>query len=529
MIGLDGMTRKPQSAAVRRVLTAALLAVPVVLWAGSAAAQGNYQEAPIGGRTTLMGGTGVALGGDGASPFMNPATIARIQDRSIAFSSRIVRYEERRFTNLYQPGDVNAARFGELRLNEAPTTTRSLQLLPNSTCLFFDPRGLPTKRFLRHVAGSQKLAICLGKTEEGKFSFTGRSVTGASNLRLVNESQTIDHEWMNWGIGPSWSIYLTERVALGGSLFVSRTKHMESVTALSLAEDTDTGSSLRTDYQFASEGNSWDLVGHLGATARVSEAIILGASVRTPGLHLYDSYRATYFRGYDEGGLTGEWWGGEGSFDVNRPMRLSLGLGAEWKQLRLELDVFWYEGQDNYAKASVRRDNTSVVNGVVVGRSNDLLTLTEKANSVVNLALGAEWFVAGDLSLAGGIITDFSSLPELDERPSDPRLFRSRADALHGSLGVVSYTDAGDLLVGVRVDHATGQAAVPNPFQLPPRLERVDYRQVGVMLILAGRINLTNVVEAAKHIGDTVEGDAPAPPSHPLRPSRKPNQDPKKK
>lgn len=504
----------------RTALVALLVTTP-----GPAAAQGNYEAAPIGGRTTLMGGTGIALGGDGASPFMNPATIARIQDRSLAFSSRILRYEERKFFNLHQPGDVDAAQFGDLQLSDTSTTSRSLRLLPNSTCLFFDPTGLPTKRLLDHMAGRQKLAVCLGKTEESKLSFTGRSVSGASTSRLVNQSQTIEHEWMNWGIGPSWSIYLSDDVAVGASLFASRTKHKESVTALTLAGSDTGGSTLRTDYQFASEGNSWDLVAHLGATARLSPTFVVGASVRAPGIHLYDKYRATYFRGYDEGSLTGSWWGVEGSFVVERPTRFSVGVGAEWKQLRLELDAFYYTGQDEYARATGERDVTQVTAGVVTSRGTETMTLTERSNPVTNLAFGAEWFVAGDLSLVGGVITDFSSLPELDDRPSDPRLFRSRSDAIHGSLGVVSYGAAGDLLVGVRLDHAKGQAAVVNPFQLPPRLERVDYRQVGVMLILAGRVSLTNVVEAARSIGDAVEGESSEPPEHPLRPLRKPDDE----
>jgi hypothetical protein len=38
------------------------------------AAQGNDLSAPTGGRSALMGNTGVALARDGAAPFYNPAT-----------------------------------------------------------------------------------------------------------------------------------------------------------------------------------------------------------------------------------------------------------------------------------------------------------------------------------------------------------------------------------------------------------------------------------------------------------------------
>ena len=45
---------------------------------------------------------------------------------------------------------------------------------------------------------------------------------------------------------------------------------------------------------------------------------------------------------------------------------------------------------------------------------------------------------------------------------------------------------------------------------------------LGIMLILAGRISLTNVVAAARNIGDAVEGDSPAPPERPIQPLQKP-------
>ena len=498
------------------------VAVIALFFAQPAFAQGNYQSAPLGGRTTLMGGTGIALGTDGAAPFMNPATIARIEDRSIAFSSRIFRYSERRFQNLHQPGPVDPNQFGGLKLGDTSQTYRTLQLLPNSTCLFFDTSRVRTEQLLSDRAGKQTLAICLGKTEESSFSFTGESLTGASAGLRFNLSKTVEHEWMNWGIGPAWSVYLTDDIAIGTSLFVSRTKHSESVTSLMLAEDASTGMVSQTAYQFASSGNSWDLVGHLGATVKLSKVLTFGASVRAPGVHLYDAYKATYDRGYDAGTQSELWWGGEGSFRVRRPARISLGLGAEWRQLRVELDSFYYTGQHEYVHAELDRDTVTTAGGSVTSRSQSTLSLTEEARPVVNLALGAEWFATRDLSLVGGFITDFSSVPELPQVPRDPRLFRNRANAFHGSAGVVSYSDTGDLLVGLRLDHARGEAAVVNPFMLPPRLERVDYRELGVMFILAGRISLTNVVKAAKGIGDAVEGDAPAPGEHPRRPMVKP-------
>src|SRR5882757_4888805 len=75
-------------------------------------AQGNDQFAPTGGRSTLMGNTGVALARDGSAPFYNPATIVRISDERLAFSVNFYSLELMHFSNFHEPGPVDRAVFG---------------------------------------------------------------------------------------------------------------------------------------------------------------------------------------------------------------------------------------------------------------------------------------------------------------------------------------------------------------------------------------------------------------------------------
>ena len=63
-----------------------------------------------------MGGTGVALGRDAAAPFLNPATVARIDDTGVAFSSNFYSFTSTQFTGFHQPGPVDTAQFGALKL-----------------------------------------------------------------------------------------------------------------------------------------------------------------------------------------------------------------------------------------------------------------------------------------------------------------------------------------------------------------------------------------------------------------------------
>src|SRR5689334_14206697 len=86
-------------------------ALPVVVLLGTtdvARAQANDRSSPLGGRSALMGNTGVALGRDGAAPFLNPATVVAIDDRRLAFSVNFLTFQVNDFSDWQQPGTVDA-------------------------------------------------------------------------------------------------------------------------------------------------------------------------------------------------------------------------------------------------------------------------------------------------------------------------------------------------------------------------------------------------------------------------------------
>src|SRR5687767_8918643 len=87
-------------------------------------AQGNDLSSPTGGRSALMGNTGVALGRDGAAPFNNPAAIVRIRDESLAFSVNYYSLGIASFERWHQPGPV-AEQFGQVKLQSEPLSDSS--------------------------------------------------------------------------------------------------------------------------------------------------------------------------------------------------------------------------------------------------------------------------------------------------------------------------------------------------------------------------------------------------------------------
>jgi hypothetical protein len=160
----------------------------------------------------------------------------------------------------------------------------------------------------------------------------------------------------------------------------------------------------------------------------------------------------------------------------------------------------------------------------VTSRTNEQIVLQESVHPLVNLGAGAEWFVARNLSLLFGLSTDLSALSELEDGVIDATLFRARMNWLRGGAGLASYTDFGDFVFGLRGDFGWGELQAVNTFVEPNRLELVDQREVGVMLVLAGRVSLGTIRHTALGVQHVVEGEAPEPGPAPPQPTRQPKK-----
>jgi len=483
-----------------------------------ALANGNHHSAPLGGRSAVMGGTGIALGVDGAAPFLNPAAIVRIEEGSLAFSSRFFRFSERTIVAFHEPGAVDAGRFGTLELEETTLRESSLDTIPGSACFFFASSSWrpPETR-----AGKQHFALCLAKTEQSEFFLTGVPFRRASAGRIVDQTQSLRQEWSRRSGGPSWGYYLTDRIAVGASVFVTRSKYRNIVNASTVVADDATGAAVATSYQSALNAYSWELAAHLGVTYQLSNPLTLGLSVRTPAVHLVGGADYGLFTSFDDGAAEERIAIAEGTYVARPPPSIGVGLGAEAGRVRVEVDAVFHTGQNEYAQIELDRDTVDVSGGVVSARARDKLVLSDDVGAVLNGGAGVEWFVARDLSLLGGIETDVNALPERKASTIDQRVFRSRLDVLAASVGMAYYGTRGDVLVGLRGDYGSGEIAVVNPFVEPSRFEIVDQHEWGVMLILAGRLSLKNLGRAADRVDDALTGAAPKPATKPREPMQR--------
>jgi hypothetical protein len=479
-----------------------------------------------------MGGTGVALGVDGAAPFLNPATLSRIEDKKLAFSSRFFGYFQRSFDDWQAPGDVDPARVGDLQIKPESQSLRYLAVLPDSACIYLDwttRKAVKNKSRLyrapvaRATTGSGKLGACLARTEESSFEMNALNFAANTSSGRVNQTQTIGRIFTSWSGGPSFAFAFDEDFSIGAAFYGVKNRYVSHATVATIVGGSSEVLPSSMMFQSSMEAQSWDALAHVGVLYRVNDTITAGLSLRTPSIHIYDDVDASVSQVV--GGATSDtrYWSAGGSFEMASPARLSVGLGMEWDRLRLEINGFLYVPLAELARADMIREGVSIRPGITPVRSLDRLTLIEAASPVANVGIGSEFFLTRDLSVLSGFSTDLSAISPLSEaEPYAARIFHDRTNGVHGGVGIASYTDYGDLVFGLRASYLWGETSAVNTFVSPALLEGVDFKGFTAVLVVAGRVSAGSVKEAAEDVGDAVKGEAPAPVGKPTEPMREP-------
>ncbi|HXN31075.1 MAG TPA: hypothetical protein VN894_04405 [Polyangiaceae bacterium] len=481
-----------------------LVALAVLVLVGAAApaparAQGNLRAAPTGGRSVLMGGTGVALGRDAAAPFLNPATVARIDDSGIAFSSNFYTFTATQFTGFHQPGPVDTAQFGALNLPQPDLSRGRIDGLPATLCLFLKV-GHHTAPITadENRAGRQKLAACLGNVERQLFDATGQGYTGDSGGLHTTQAISIARRWNRLYVGPSYSVYVTDRLAIGASLDAISTTASStwSVDTLSYGGP---GPAAASGFDTSYNAYSIDLGALFGVIYHIDSHQIVGLSVSTPTLHVVGGYKSTATIGELAPNPAVSLTTASGGFISAPPVRVSAGLGAELGRLRIEVDATLWVPVQPFARAEAQVSQTTLVGNVSTLRSyNELVDVDTQP--IVDTSFGVEWFLSPSWSLLGGASTDWSALDALPSSPMPSTVAETRLHRLTTSFGVGMHGVATELLLGTELSYGWGRSIAVDPYVDPPRLALVDEHAFGVMLVVAGRTSLAVVRETLSRV-----------------------------
>ena len=505
----------------RAHLVVGATSLALAAWAGPASAQGNDRSQPTGGRSALMGNTGVALAEDGAAPFLNPATIVRINDQSLAFSVNFFSFGATHFSGWHQPGKVDAARFGNVGLNDTSIDTNGFNVLPSTLCLFFTVAGVTAEGEPTGVLhkGRQKLAVCVGSLEAtnlnlGALAFNG-SVPGGPTMQV----QSFSSNWNRLYIGPTYSVSLSDDFAIGLSLHGVSTNDTFAVEGSSVTS-TAAGGSIQSSLGTSGNGHAVDLTALLGATYRLGP-VTIGASFQTPSLHFYGAYNGALHNQYAGGGNeSATLTNGSGSFDAPPPVRAALGIGASWDRIKLELDGS-YQFAISSTIGTTLAASSVTTSGAAATSTTFGGTYSIPSRPMFNLAAGAEYFLSPDFSVIGGVSTNVSTVSALAPSMSLANLLPERSNSVSASFGIGSYGSAGDILIGLQLGYGWGQALAVNPYVVPNDWAVVDTQTYSGMLILAGATNLKAIRRAVEKVENVVTtgkpGDA-SPKTPPIPP-----------
>ena len=485
--------------------TGAVLAAAWLAWSSGAAAQASYESAPIGGRSALMGGTGVALGRDGGGPFLNPATITHVNDSGVAFSVNFYQLQVTHLTDFHQPGPVDP-RYAGMSLPSPALDTSRFDALPSTLCLFLTlgawGDGAPPDEASAHPRrkGHRKLAACVASPERQAFSATATGYTGASQGTQVTQATSVSEFWNRVYVGPSYAVYVSDTVALGAALHgVGTVTNATWGVDTLLADASGTGAS--SSYATAMTAYSVDLEAAFGLTWHLDDRQTIGLSVATPSLHVLGRYEGTSSVQSLDGAGTATLTTGTGSYRATTPIRVGAGLGAEVGRGSIEADLSAYIPVTDLAHADVQGTRATVPASSTAALAQ---RLTVPGWPVVDAGLGFEVFVSRSLSLLMGGHTDLSAVAPLPASPPAGTLAQSRMQRVAASLGLGSYGAGTELLFGTELSYGWGKSIAVDSFVSPPSLAVVPARSFGAVFIVAGGVSLTSVKRTLRDLQDVV-------------------------
>ncbi len=485
---------------LRQYLVVVASLVVSAFGATEARAQGNYRTIPIGGRTTLVGGTGVVYGSDGAAAFLNPATVVRVDPGRLTFAVNFYSIGYSHAPRWYEPGEVDRARFGDISSAGASVSNVSFEALPSTLCLFLRTGdiGIFTRQAEAELrARGARIGVCFGTTQSREFAYSAENFSRSGAGFATRQGQTLTEAYRRFSVGPTYAMNVDDHLSIGASLHASIASYRSLVAATSTTYGPGP-SPISTSFYAASRGVSFQGTATIGATYRVGGQT-LGLALESPSLHFFGSggaNRATHTEGpVDASSMLIA----DGSFQSASPGRISMGTGIEDTWGSAELDVSVSLPMQRAYRADLEGTLVTVDQSRVTDQPVTL-ALSGRTKGVVNVSAGGQLWVNSRVSVLGGIGTDISAVPKGGLSRDQMNYLTVLADRYYASFGVGSHGTGGDLLVGAELSYMGGQRLALNNYVLPPTMTPTGYGAFSAVFVVSGSTSLTAIKRAVKDV-----------------------------
>lgn len=495
-----------------RLLVSIVLSVAVVAALPStAAAQGSYRLAPVGGRTTLVGGTGLAYGNDSAAAFLNPATVVRVDSLRLAFSVNFYQFSLVSAPNWYQPGPIDQSRFGNVSRDGAAIDNFDFDSLPGSLCLYFKVAdiGFLAREASKDLRERQaRLGMCLASVQNGIYSYNDEAYSQKTPFGVSRQAGSVRQSFRRFAIGPTYSMYVNNALAVGASFHFTRSS-LRSTIGNTATLYGASAAPLSSVLYNASRGDSHALTLTVGATYRIGSRQTVALALESPSLHLFGSGGINNYSGFDGPGENrSAGLSASGKFATQTPLRVSLGTGIEGSWGSAEVNVAFHTAVGAAYRAQFEGRTIDRNGATTVDRSLDFDS-SARARGAVNIGVGGEYFFMPSLSVLGGLSTDISAVPRGALGKDQFNFFPDDMNRVASSIGIGSHGPGGDLLLGAEFSYGWGDRLAPNAYQVPSRIETTGVEQYAVLFVLAGSTSLRNIKRAVEDVTNALDPSAP--------------------
>jgi hypothetical protein len=376
---------------LRAGVAALALALPGL--AGSAAAQdappavtpslmlSGYNRHPVGVLGSIEGGAIAARASDSSSLWYNPAGQATHEELVFSGSASVFEWT---WTTVDGHGDwIDDGYYNSVRA-AAGGTAAAL-----GSKEWFWGGMIAAPRSWRQASNTEAL------------------VDTADGLRMLAKVDTSEIETYFAGLGLGWKPRAAWRFGASAGVLGSWFQADQSATARELTD----GGGQSVVAVLRASGVSYDLRLNAGVQHDVGERLTVGLSLRSPGLHLWDTADLSYdLLGTGAGGASQVTFRDTGaSTEYRYPLEGTLGVAYRGDTWALECDVTAYDSIPEYTFLGSDKV-VRVATGDALARAqfNDVRV---SADPVVNLAIGGRVRLARNWKLHGGAYTDISPAP----------------------------------------------------------------------------------------------------------------------
>jgi long-chain fatty acid transport protein len=379
---------------LKTVITAAatLLFSAALLPASVKADEFHYVNILIGDRAADMGGAYTAISDNASGCSYNPAGIAFGQGSNLSASVNGFSYSNKKYKNAMEKTDGT-------RLDWNQTSS---VLLPNFFGATYDsPYGT--------LGISYAVPDSVQRRQKQRFFDLKSTLPGARISEYDLNINDVDNQYL---FGPSYAVKLRDNFSLGVTLYASYHDSTVIRNGILFLNDTTTG--LQTGFEWRNSyiyRTEWGLKPTIGMIWSPTEKLAFGLTAAQHYLlrsdHLTSMTVNTNVLGSDPNSPAGL----RNRDDNNRDLPLEIKAGIAYfpsASLLLSADLSYHDNSGKF-----ERDASSIRYTSTDPATRSAFTISDNMAPVLNLALGAEYYLNDRYALRGGLYTDFANTDKL--------------------------------------------------------------------------------------------------------------------